>query len=615
MRDHTTAIDECDAIAQALDLLHGMADQEDRHTLLLEPLQRRPHTSARLGVQARRELVEDDHSRASGEGERDRESLLLSTGEFVEDDVCLFGEVDHLQQLAGGPWGRVEAPVEINEFCRAQRVVQLSALQLHAEDLAHASAVGAGIQSQDSHRPLIGFAQAGQHFDRRGLPRSVRAQDAEGLARLDAQTHIIDGDFVPVTLRQPLCEDRRSVFAHALRLGTGTPIAHVPEVTSSTHDFWQGSPIVRVDRLNGMRRLGTEGWAGIVMLTATFAVSAPALFGLAEISIPRPVWAGILVVFGGGVLCSVMMASRLRVLGYIVSVGAAWVLVVTANMGLVLILLVVTAAISVYFVPLWCGLLVVALNTVVVGVVYAQQGQSLFEVTMMVGFYALIQLATVFSTATLVREQKLRAELAVAHVELQAASVLLSESARTAERLRISRDLHDLIGHQLTALTLQLETARHVEGAVARRHIDDADTVARALLQDVRATVGRLRTQPTDLEEELARIGDGIPGLTITVDVAEDVRSDEQVGIAFVRAMQEVITNAVRHADAKEVWVEITTDHGYTTFVARDDGVGAVDPVLGNGLRGLRERFGELGGTLEIDGSSGFCVTARVPFS
>ena len=58
----------------------------------------------------------------------------------------------------------------------------------------------------------------------------------------------------------------------------------------------------------------------------------------------------------------------------------------------------------------------------------------------------------------------MRTELARAHVELRAAAVLLEQSARTAERLRISRELHDLIGHQLTVLTLSLEAARHLEG-------------------------------------------------------------------------------------------------------------------------------------------------------
>ncbi len=349
------------------------------------------------------------------------------------------------------------------------------------------------------------------------------------------------------------------------------------------------------------------------MLAVTVCVASPALFGVAETSIPRPAWAGVFVLFGAGLLCGAVAASRLRFAGYAIGVAAAWALVVTAEMGLVLILLIVTAAFSVYVVPLWCGLLVVALNTGAVAITYVHQDQAPFELGMTVGFYLLIQLATLFSTTTLVGEQRLRAQLAAAHVELQAASVLLSESARTAERLRISRELHDLIGHQLTALTLQLETARHVDGTTARQHIDNADTVARELLRDVRTTVDRLRTPAPDLEEALNRIGDGIPGLIVTVDVADGVRVSEHVSMALVRATQEVVTNTVRHADAKEIWVEIASDDRFTTFHARDDGLGAADPTPGNGLRGLTERFEELGGTLEVDGSCGFRVTARVP--
>lgn len=389
----------------------------------------------------------------------------------------------------------------------------------------------------------------------------------------------------------------------------------MPEVITYLRDFWQGVNAPAAAILKDMSRLGTEGWGGIVTFVAALGVSSPALLGIADTRIPRLLWIGFFLLFGVGIFSSVAIKTRLRFIGYSVGVVSVWVLVLTAETGLIFILLVLTAALSVYIVPLWCGLLLVVLNTVVVWIAHAQQGQALFEVVMMAGFYLLIQLATVFSTATLVREQQLRAQLVAAHVDLQAASVFASESARTAERLRISRDLHDLIGHQLTALTLQLETARHVDSATARQHIDSADTVARELLRDVRATVTQLRVQAPDLEEVLRQIGDGIPGLAVAVHVAENVRADEHVSAAFLRATQEVVTNTIRHANAQKIWVEITSDSLHTTFVARDDGQGTMNPALGNGLQGLQERFGELGGILEVNGSDGFCVTAKVPHS
>ncbi|MGO1226527.1 MAG: sensor histidine kinase [Brachybacterium sp.] len=144
------------------------------------------------------------------------------------------------------------------------------------------------------------------------------------------------------------------------------------------------------------------------------------------------------------------------------------------------------------------------------------------------GFYLMIQLATVFSTLTLLREKRMRTELAQAHVDLKAAGILLAESTRTAERLRISRELHDLIGHQLTVLTLNLEAARHVGPDRAREHVARADAVARGLLRDVRSTVGELRTQPVDLQEALRSMVEGIPGLQVDIAVDPDLNLGEE---------------------------------------------------------------------------------------
>lgn len=349
------------------------------------------------------------------------------------------------------------------------------------------------------------------------------------------------------------------------------------------------------------------------MLAVSCVVALPALLGYGGLRVPHAAWVALFVAFGAAAV-TVMIAGRsLQLIAFAVCVLAACAMVLTAAPGLLPILLVVTAAMSAYVVPPWCGLVVIAVNTGAVAWSVALEDDAPLPVAVAAGFYMLIQVATLFSTLTLVREQRLRGELAAANLELRASNVLLAESARTAERLRISRDLHDLLGHQLTALTLQLETARQVKGVDVRRHVDAADAIARELLGDVRETVSRLRVQAPDLERALRRIGDGVPGVRVRISVADGVRADEQTSAALVRATQEVITNTERHASASAIRIEIAAgDHG-TVFDASDDGVGAAGPVLGNGLSGLRERFGELGGTLEVDGSSGFRVTGTVP--
>ncbi|UPW04980.1 histidine kinase [Rhodococcus pyridinivorans] len=276
--------------------------------------------------------------------------------------------------------------------------------------------------------------------------------------------------------------------------------------------------------------------------------------------------------------------------------------------GLLPILLVVTAAVNVYVVPVRVALTIVAFNTVVLAATATIPGAT-GEVALMVGFYLLIQLATVFGSVSLLREQRMRRELTEAHVDLRAASVLLTESARTAERLRISRELHDLIGHQLTVLALELEVARHHDGGGAHEHIERAAGVARpprgrtddrrgAARRDTRsrrdAAAGRARPAGTgrdDHRRPRVRVG------------------DEEV-VAFVRALQEIVTNTLRHADARGLRVDVDFGGTGTVMSAVDDGSGVCAPAFGNGLRGLSERFEALGGGLTVDGSRGFRVTA-----
>ncbi|GAB3657443.1 hypothetical protein GCM10028833_34010 [Glycomyces tarimensis] len=364
--------------------------------------------------------------------------------------------------------------------------------------------------------------------------------------------------------------------------------------------------------------MGTDEWSGLVMLVVSVGVGGPVLIGVVEPTIPRAVWIAMFAVFFGALLFAVAGArpTKRRYVSFAVAVAASWVVVASSPpMGLLPILLVVTAAVSVYVVPLRVGLAVVAANTIVLALLMSRRDERASEAMIFVGFYLLIQLASMLSSATLLREQRMRRELTEAHVGLQAATVLLSESARTAERLRISRELHDLIGHQLTVLTLQLETARHREGERAREHVERANTVARELLADVRATVGELRTGSPDLAEALRQVVRDLPDLEVSIEVEPDVRVGEEQTAAIVRAVQEIVTNTIRHADARELWIEVASERSGVVLTAADDGRGSREPVLGNGLRGLRERFEALDGHADFDGSEGFRVTARVPAS
>jgi len=215
------------------------------------------------------------------------------------------------------------------------------------------------------------------------------------------------------------------------------------------------------------------------------------------------------------------------------------------------------------------------------------------------------------------RERATRTALAIANAELRASRELLAENSRAAERLRISRDLHDALGHHLVALSIQLDVASRRAPELAAQDIHEAHSITRLLLSDVRDVVGTLRREVhTDAAALIRPLCRNIGDLSIHLQAPEGVLSvDSAQAEALVRCVQEVITNTLKHATASNLWIELIPLTGGMTVRARDDGRGA--PVLepGTGLTGMRERFAQLGGEVAITtlAGSGFEVKAFMP--
>jgi signal transduction histidine kinase len=200
-----------------------------------------------------------------------------------------------------------------------------------------------------------------------------------------------------------------------------------------------------------------------------------------------------------------------------------------------------------------------------------------------------------------------RTSLARTNAELTATRELLAAGSRSSERLRISRDLHDTLGHHLTALSLQLDVAARLSDGKAAEHIRQAHAITRLLLSDVRDVVGTLR------ETSRLNLADSIRALTVQpvsarvhLDLPDPfVFDDTQRAEAILRAVQEVLTNTARHSLASNLWIRLEqTGEGLALHV-RDDGRGADRVVRGNGLRGMQERFAQYGGRVEIRTAAG----------
>jgi signal transduction histidine kinase len=213
------------------------------------------------------------------------------------------------------------------------------------------------------------------------------------------------------------------------------------------------------------------------------------------------------------------------------------------------------------------------------------------------------------------RETEARQALACANAELRATRELLAEASRIHERTRIARELHDVIGHDLTALGLQLEIATHVPASKIPDHVSRAREVNARLLRNVRDVVSAMRvSEGTELGQALRTLVEDLPGLTVHLVLPGALVLDDAARAHCVlRCVQEIVTNTLRHARARNLWIAIEHRAGAITVDARDDGRGAERVEAGNGLAGMRSRIEELGGFLQIAPAPSFSVTAQLP--
>ena len=198
------------------------------------------------------------------------------------------------------------------------------------------------------------------------------------------------------------------------------------------------------------------------------------------------------------------------------------------------------------------------------------------------------------------------------------------------ERVRIARDVHDLLGHAVAIVTLHAAVAAESlddDPEATRRSLETIRAVSREVLHDLGDTVGLLRGDAATSVEPAAGLADVADLVAATastgLDVRLDVRGPERplptmVEATVHRLVQESLTNVLRHAHARSATV--TLEHGAAdlTVTVADDGVGSPGPdTTGHGLQGMRERVALLGGRLSAgdrDGG-GFAVTAVLPLT
>ena len=202
------------------------------------------------------------------------------------------------------------------------------------------------------------------------------------------------------------------------------------------------------------------------------------------------------------------------------------------------------------------------------------------------------------------------------NTELRVSRDEVVRHARNAERERISRDLHDLLGHTLSVIALKSELARKLMGRdidAAVLEIAEVERIARDSLAQVREAVTGMRTTEFSAELANARVTLLSAGLAVRLDMAFITLTPAQAH-AFGLVLREAVTNILRHAKARAVEIQLLEEE-QIVLIVRDDGHGAL-PIPGNGITGMRERLRALGGDLRIDSntlSPGIALFACLP--
>lgn len=285
--------------------------------------------------------------------------------------------------------------------------------------------------------------------------------------------------------------------------------------------------------------------------------------------------------------------------------------------GLGSILLMLVSGVIPWLMPLGAGVAWLILQHVPLVPVFEGLGFTpvfaVLQAIMYVGYSSFT-----FITGLVARQQaQAREEQRRLNAELRATRALLAESSRMSERLRISRELHDLLGHHLTALSLNLEVAGHLAEGKALEHVRQSHTLAKLLLTDVREAVSEMREERgIDLTNALQVLVEGVPALNVQLELPERLQIDDpERAQVLLRCAQEILTNTVRHAGASRLGLRLTQDGSGIRLEARDDGRGCESARPGNGLRGMQERLSAYGGRVDIITSpgQGFALDVRLP--
>jgi len=239
---------------------------------------------------------------------------------------------------------------------------------------------------------------------------------------------------------------------------------------------------------------------------------------------------------------------------------------------------------------------------------------------------------------TAIKERESRQHVEMINLELISTQQLLGQAAQQAERVRIARNIHDLLGHHLTALTINLQVAgRQLDRLdvatpdesrknAIKDSIEQCHSLSKLLLSDVRDAVSDIRSKSSlNLEQTILAMTDRLPNIKVTLDYPSTISiNDVNTADVLTRCVQESITNAIKHANARIMHIAFAQTSEVLTMLisaefsgaAKIPKVGASKPkfTIGNGLKGIQERIKQLQGEVTFTiNDTAFITDVKVP--
>jgi two-component system, NarL family, sensor histidine kinase DesK len=217
--------------------------------------------------------------------------------------------------------------------------------------------------------------------------------------------------------------------------------------------------------------------------------------------------------------------------------------------------------------------------------------------------YCMLTFFTVVMVDSAKKERAAKDESQQLYRELLAAQSLLREATKQSERVRIARNIHDLVGHHLTALTINLQVAMH-------------QTDGEALLSDVREAVTEIREKSNiELRQSIEALVAAVPRLRIDLQLDEHITiNDVDLADTVLKCLQESLTNSLKHSNSDYFKVHISSSGNKLTMEMQDNGNADSAFSPGNGLTGMRERVEKLCGSIEFRADdNGFFTRIEFP--